>query len=156
MFKKTLKSNKSSINRDTLLIIQVFVLILLVFLIVNQVDTFKNNKAKHKEGFVDDQTDTVKLHINGVVDDEIYKDKIILELREKKTKEVEIFLDFLSEVTKGTSADNNIVTEKFKMWREVREETTLALKQFAHKFSFQKSSGIIPRIAIGYRAWSDS
>jgi len=67
MFKKTLKSKKSSINRDTLLIVQVFVLILLVFLIINQVDTFKNNKTthKHNEGFVDNQTDTVKLHINN-------------------------------------------------------------------------------------------
>lgn len=70
MFKKTLKSKKSTkstINRDTLLIIQVFVLILIILLIINQVDTFKNNKTthKHNEGFVDNQKDTVILHINN-------------------------------------------------------------------------------------------
>ncbi len=109
----------------------------------------------HKHKLVSELREEVDV-LNGVVDDEIYKDEIILELREKKTKEVEIFLDFLSEVTKGTSADNNIVIEKFKMWREVCEETTSALKQFVHKLSFHKSSGIMSRIAIGYSAWSSS
>jgi len=60
-------SKKSTINRDTLLIVQVFVLILIILLIINQFDTFKNNKTNHKhtEGFVDNQTDTVKLHIGS-------------------------------------------------------------------------------------------
>jgi hypothetical protein len=58
-------SKKSTINRDTLLIVQVFVLILIILLIINQIDTFKNNKTNHKhaEGFVDNQKDTVKLYI---------------------------------------------------------------------------------------------
>ncbi len=64
MFKKTSKSKKSTINRDTLLIVQIFVLILIILLIINQVDSFKNNKVSYTEGFVDNQTDTVILHIN--------------------------------------------------------------------------------------------
>ena len=56
MFKKTSKSKKSTINRDTLLIVQIFVLILIILLIINQVDSFKNNKVSYTEGFVDNQT----------------------------------------------------------------------------------------------------
>ena len=66
MFKNTKTSKKSSIKKDTLIIVQVFVLLLLIFLIINQVETFKNNKAKTREGFqeaITDQVDTVKLHI---------------------------------------------------------------------------------------------
>ena len=72
MFKNTSKTKKSTINRDTLLIVQIFILILLIFLIIKQVENFKNSKNK-KEGFVDNQDDTVKLHI----DNEMYKKHIV-------------------------------------------------------------------------------
>ena len=66
MFKKTLKSKKSTINRDTLLIVQVFVLILIILLIIKQVETFKNNKNNTHEGFINADIDnSVILHIGN-------------------------------------------------------------------------------------------
>jgi hypothetical protein len=64
MFKKTLKSKKSSINRDTLLIIQVFILILIILLIIKQVETFNNKN--NNEGFLNAEIDnTVILYIGS-------------------------------------------------------------------------------------------
>tara|TARA_B110001469_G_C9578991_1_gene287153 strand:+ start:3 stop:1106 length:1104 start_codon:yes stop_codon:yes gene_type:complete len=61
MLKKQKKTNKSTINRDTLLIVQVVVLILLIFLIIKQVDTFKNNKKQNIETFNTGNDDSVVL-----------------------------------------------------------------------------------------------
>ena len=70
-------SKKSTINRDTLLIVQIFVLILLIFLIIKQVNTFKNNRLKHKEGFLDNESDTVILHTEAPADGAVELNNII-------------------------------------------------------------------------------
>jgi hypothetical protein len=81
MLKKQKKTKKSTINRDTLLIVQVVVLILLIFLIIKQVDTFKNNKKQNIETFntgIDDSVvllteDSKKIKIGNL--DEILTDE---------------------------------------------------------------------------------
>ena len=95
-------SKKSTINRDTLLIVQIFVLILLIFLIIKQVNTFKNNKLKHKEGFLDNETDTVILHTEKQDDGSATNDNIIR-------------LGYLEKIIPTTFDKDNTLTVNFNL-----------------------------------------
>jgi len=102
MLKKQKMSKKSTINRDTLLIVQIFVLILLIFLIIKQVNTFKNNKLKHKEGFLDNETDTVILHTEDPADSAAELNNIIR-------------LGYLEKIIPATFDKDNTLTVNFNL-----------------------------------------
>ena len=102
MLKKQKMSKKSTINRDTLLIVQIFVLILLIFLIIKQVNTFKNNRLKHKEGFLDNETDTVILHTEAPADGAAELNNIIR-------------LGYLEKIIPATFDKDNTLTVNFNL-----------------------------------------